>query len=177
MKEAHGPEGFTLIELLIVVAVIAILAAIAIPGILRGRISANEASAIGSMRTIVSAQATFASSCGGGGYDVSPTADGLSTEPVVGSPAFIPPDVAAAFNGTAKSGYDFALADHPDGTDAVLPADICNGGVPTRTGFFATAEPSDPGFTGVRHFASDNSGVTRQDVVPLDDMTDGVPSQ
>lgn len=171
------PKGFTLVELLIVVAVIAILAAIAIPGMLRGRISANEASAIGSMRTIMSAQATFASSCGGGGYDISATADGLATEPVAGSPAFIPPDVAGAFNGTSKSGYDFALADHPDGTGPVLPADICAGGVATRTGFFAIGDPSDPGVTGVRHFAADSSGQTRQDVLPLDDMNDGIPAQ
>ena len=177
LTPADDHKGFTLIELLIVVAVIAIVAAIAIPGLIRARISGNEASAIGSMRTINSGQTAFASTCGAGGYDITATADGLSTEPVAGSPAFIPTDLSSAFNGTSKSGYDFALADHPDGSAEVLAADICASGVRTTTGFFATGAPRGPGSTGVRYFASDNTGWIRQDVIPLVDMTDGIPMQ
>jgi type IV pilus assembly protein PilA len=140
-------KGFSLIELLIVVAIILIIAAIAIPNLMRSKMAANESSAVGSLRTINTAEVTYNTNYPTVGYTgtiaqlggtpaTCATATGATS-----TTACLIDNVLAA--GT-KSGYNFALGG-TTGTPAVT--------------YTSSATPVAPGQSGQRYFCSDQSGV------------------
>jgi type IV pilus assembly protein PilA len=135
--------GFSLIELLIVVAIILIIAAIAIPNLIKSKMAANEASAVGSVRTINTGEVNYAASCPNVGYSLALI--GLSTGAGCAGGQGI---IDAVLAGGAKSGYTFVEVGAP-GADGLNDTYATN------------ATPAVPGTTGQRRFFSDHTGVIR----------------
>ncbi|MGH9700720.1 MAG: competence type IV pilus major pilin ComGC [Candidatus Acidiferrales bacterium] len=149
-------KGFSLVELLIVVAILLTLAAIAIPNLLRARMAANEASAVGSLRTIESA-ATLYQASWANGYP--PSLDALGTTGTGPATCQNAEMIDSVLTTGTKSGYLFGWV---KGTLKLTKADsTCKGGYGFEDGYAVTAEPVSVGTTGQRAFCTDATGVIR----------------
>lgn len=138
-------KGFSLIELLIVVAIILIIAAIAIPNLLRAKMAANEASAVGSIKAIVAAEISYSSAYPTVGFAPTLAALGPNGNPCTPSStnACLIDSVLA---GGVKSGYTFAAV---------------GAGGPPAVQYYASAVPAAVNQTGIRSFCSFEDGVIR----------------
>lgn len=142
MNNQKDESGFSLIELLIVVTVIGIIAAIALPNYMASRRSANEATTIASTRTIVTAQSMYGSSMGSGKY--APTLAQMVSVNLIDD----------AIGSGARAGYQYQLT--VDNTQD--PAVFVISAIPALTsGYFQT---------GSRRIGSDETGVLRADATP-----------
>ena len=153
-------RGFTLVELLIVIAVVGILVAVAVPWVLRARMTGNEAAAISTLQAINDAQSAYQVTCGRGRY--APTLSALGQPMPATGVAFLSPDLSTT-DEVVKSGYMITMtgAAAAESLDAAANPDAWTGcnGAQTIEGYVALAEPTQPGISGRRFFGTNTSRV------------------
>jgi type IV pilus assembly protein PilA len=155
--ETMRTNGFSLIELLVVVAIILIIAAIAIPQLLRARIAANEAAAAENVRTLTTASMAYSSTWGNGFPPNIGVLGGLPGAPATCDQANLM-DPTITNPPSQKSGFGFAFT--AVGPPVIAPAG-CS--APGANAYLITATPLDEYITGIRSFCSDEPGVIHYD--------------
>jgi type IV pilus assembly protein PilA len=157
----RSTKGFSLIELLIVVAIILVIAAIAIPSLLQARLSANEASAVGSLAAIKSAEVTYDTAYPTVGYspDIASLGGASPCTPSSTTACLLDSVLSAATPGSnGKSGFVF------------LATGIMPGGSVTNSAFVGAAAPMLMNSTGNHDYCSTNDGVLRSKMGTVGDV-------
>ena len=171
MIESRRKDGFTLVELLLVVSMIGIIASIALPSLSRARAASTEASTIGSLRALNSAQASYATACAGGSYAPSVT---WLTKPASGKASFVGPEFAAG-DTVNRLGYRFRFT---AGTVVATSRATCNGLAAGQavSSYFIGADPlqTGPSF-GIRHFGTNAAATIYQSANRINVVLTGSP--
>ena len=167
-------HGFTLIEALLVAAIVSIVSAIALPSLVRARSVAREVSTIGSLRALNTAQASFASSCGGGSY--APSVDWLTIAPTgkgMATAAFIGPGFTADIIDT--EGYRIRFT---KGVVVATAPATCNGLAANSTvqSYYIAGDPLETGpGAPIRYFGTSSGGTIYQSSARISAFYSGVP--